>query len=45
VRRAEALNPAALLIDQDRGIRLANGIPKLLNKPKDLIGCFNIPLE
>ncbi len=45
VRRAEALDPAALLVDQDRRIGLANGAAQLLNKPSDLRGRLDIPLE
>jgi hypothetical protein len=45
MRRSQALDPAALLIDQDRRIRVTNGVSQLLNKLNDLCGRIDIPLE
>ena len=36
IRRAEPLHPAALLVDQDRRIRLADGFPQFANKHERL---------
>ena len=45
VRRAEALHPAALLVDQDRRVRLAERLAQFANKLSDLRRRFDIPLE
>ncbi len=45
VWRTEALDPAALLIDQNRRSRLTNRTPKFTNKTNYLCWCLNIPLE
>ena len=45
MRRAETLDPSALLVDQDRRIRFADGFAQLLNKKSNLFGCFNVPFE
>jgi hypothetical protein len=45
VRRTQALDPAAFLVDQDRRIRFTNGVSQLLNKLNNLYGRSDIPLE
>ena len=45
MRRTEALHPAALLVDQDRGVGFAEFSAQFANKPSDLRGCLDIPFE
>jgi hypothetical protein len=45
MRRAEALHPATLLIDQDRRIALAEFPAQFANKPSDLRRRLDIPFE
>ena len=45
MRRPEPLHPAALLVDQDRRIGLAERLPQFPNKLSDLSRRFDIPLE
>ena len=45
MRRPEALDPAALLVDQDRRVGVADTSPQFLNQPSDLRRRFNVPLE
>ena len=45
MRRSEALHPAALLVDQDRSLRITNRGPQFDNKLSDLSRSFNISFE
>ena len=44
MRRAKALHPAALLIDQDRGIA-ADGTAEFADQPTQRVGTCDIPRE
>src|ERR1700756_3780779 len=44
MRRREALPPAALLVDQDRRVGLADGVSQFLNQRNNLSRGFNVPL-
>ena len=45
MRRAEPRYPAAFLVDQDRGIRLAEATPQFLNKRRYLSRRLDIAFE
>ena len=45
MRRAEPLHPAALLVDQDRGVVAADDLAKICNKRATCVGRLDVALE
>jgi hypothetical protein len=45
MRRAETLNPAAFLINQDRNVVAAGALLQFRNQPRNLLRGFNVPFE
>jgi hypothetical protein len=45
MRRAEALDAATFLIDQDRRVAVFDRLAQVLNESSDLQGVVDIPLE